>query len=42
VAVRRPGLAPDAVSCFDEIACRQGALGAMRGSELMDLLFTRR
>ena len=42
VAVRRPGLVPDAVSCFDEIACRQGALGALRGSELMDLLFTRR
>jgi 2,3-bisphosphoglycerate-independent phosphoglycerate mutase len=42
VAVRRPGIAPDAVQTYDERACLQGALGAMRGSGLMDLLFRRR
>ena len=41
VAVRRPGVAPDGVQTFDEIACRQGALGELRGSALMDLLFAR-
>ncbi len=39
VAVRRPGWTPDGVPCFDEIACRRGALGALRGAALMDLLF---
>jgi 2,3-bisphosphoglycerate-independent phosphoglycerate mutase len=29
------------VQTFDEIACRQGALGELRGSALMDLLFAR-
>ena len=39
VAVWRPGIAPDAVQTYDEIACLKGALGAMRGPALMDLLF---
>lgn len=39
VAVRRPGWTADAVRTYDEIACPAGALGALRGRQLMDLLF---
>ncbi|MDD5708359.1 MAG: cofactor-independent phosphoglycerate mutase [Kiritimatiellae bacterium] len=39
VAVRRPAWPPDGVQTYDEIACRQGALGELKGSDLMDLLF---
>ena len=39
VAVRRPGLSADAVQTFDEVACLDGALGRMKGRDLMDLLF---
>jgi 2,3-bisphosphoglycerate-independent phosphoglycerate mutase len=39
VAVWRPGWPPDAVQTYDESACRAGALGAMKGRALMDLLF---
>ncbi len=39
VAVWRPGLAADAVLTFDETACLAGALGRMKGRDLMDLLF---
>jgi len=39
VSVRRPGWKPDRVQTYDEIACPQGALGAMQGREFMDLLF---
>lgn len=41
VAVRRPGWQPDGVQTYDEIACLQGSLGAMRGRAFMDLLFSR-
>ena len=39
VAVRMAGQAPDSVQTFDEIACLDGSLGAMRGPDLMNLLF---
>ena len=39
VAVRMAGRAPDAVQTFDEIACKQGSLGAMQNGDLMNLLF---
>jgi len=39
VAVRIAGRAPDAVTTFDEAACRRGALGSLRNGDLMDLLF---
>ncbi|MBM4142403.1 MAG: cofactor-independent phosphoglycerate mutase [Lentisphaerae bacterium] len=42
VAVRLSGRAPDGVRTFDEVACRQGSLGAMRNGDLMNLLFGRR
>ena len=38
VAVCQPGVEPDQVQTFDEIAARHGALGNLKGSELMDLL----
>ena len=38
VAVSQPGLPPDGVQTFDETAARQGALGYLKGSDLMDLL----
>jgi 2,3-bisphosphoglycerate-independent phosphoglycerate mutase len=33
------GQTPDAVQSFDEVACRSGALGAMKDGDLMNLLF---
>lgn len=39
VAVRMRGVAPDTVRVFDEFSCPGGSLGAMKGSDLMDLLF---
>jgi len=41
VAIRRPGWTADAVEHYDEIGCLTGSLGALRGTELMDLLFQR-
>ena len=38
VAVSQPGVPPDGVQTFDETAARQGALGYLKGSDLMDLL----
>jgi 2,3-bisphosphoglycerate-independent phosphoglycerate mutase len=38
VSVYQPGVAPDAVEVYSEKACLEGALGAMKGSRLMDLL----
>jgi 2,3-bisphosphoglycerate-independent phosphoglycerate mutase len=39
VAVRMAGVEPDGVRTFDEVACRAGALGALKGDGLMRLLF---
>ena len=39
VAVMCPGIPPDGVQTYDEDACKAGALGAMKGPDLMDLLF---
>ncbi len=41
VSVWCPGDAPDAVQTYDEVACVSGALGAMRGNDLMEYLFAR-
>lgn len=41
VAVWQPGVEPDAVERYSEIDAPRGALGAMRGSDLMDLLLGR-
>jgi len=38
VAVCQPGVEPDGVQTFDEIAAPKGALGHLQGSGLMDLL----
>jgi len=38
VAVCQPGVEPDGVRTFDEKAAHHGALGHLRGSDLMDLL----
>ncbi|HPS06387.1 MAG TPA: phosphoglycerate mutase, partial [Kiritimatiellia bacterium] len=38
VAVCQPGVAADGVQTFDEKAARHGALGHLKGSDLMDLL----
>lgn len=38
VAVYQPGVAPDAVAAYDEASALTGSLGAMKGSDLMDLL----
>jgi 2,3-bisphosphoglycerate-independent phosphoglycerate mutase len=38
VAVRLAGVEPDGVQTFDEIACPQGSLGAMKNGDLMSLL----
>ena len=38
VAVYQPGETPDAVETYDEVACPKGALGLLKGGELMDLL----
>ena len=38
VAVYQPGETPDAVETYDEVACLKGALGLLKGGELMDLL----
>jgi 2,3-bisphosphoglycerate-independent phosphoglycerate mutase len=42
VAVRMRGVPPDAVQAFDEVACPTGALGALKGADLMNLLLNRR
>lgn len=39
VAVRMMGMAPDGVTCYDEVACRRGALGALVNGDFMALLF---
>jgi 2,3-bisphosphoglycerate-independent phosphoglycerate mutase len=39
VAVRMAGVLPDGVQAFNEVDCRQGKLGALRGDGLMRLLF---
>jgi 2,3-bisphosphoglycerate-independent phosphoglycerate mutase len=39
VAVMRPGMPPDGVQTYDEEACKKGALGAMKGPDLMEFLF---
>ena len=39
VAVMRPGDSPDGVQVYDEDACKSGTLGALKGPELMELLF---
>jgi 2,3-bisphosphoglycerate-independent phosphoglycerate mutase len=38
VAVSQPGVEPDGVKTFDEAVALRGALGHLRGSQLMDLL----
>lgn len=38
-AVRIAGKKPDSVQVFDEIACKNGSLGAMKNGDLMNLLF---
>ena len=38
VSVHQPGVAPDAVEVYSEKTCPLGSLGAMKGSDLMDLL----
>jgi 2,3-bisphosphoglycerate-independent phosphoglycerate mutase len=38
VSVWQPGVAPDAVQVYDEESVKSGALGYMKGSDLMDLL----
>ncbi len=38
VALWQPGVDPDAVQLYNEFTVREGALGLMRGSELMNLL----
>ena len=40
VAVCQPGVEPDKVLTFDETAARHGALGNLKGSDLMNLLLT--
>lgn len=42
VAVRLAGRRPDGVKTFDEIACKDGSLGAMKNGDLMNLLFPTR
>jgi 2,3-bisphosphoglycerate-independent phosphoglycerate mutase len=39
VAVRMVNRRPDGVQVFDEIACKEGSLGAMKNGDLMNLLF---
>jgi len=39
VAIRQWGRPPDGVRTFDEVACREGSLGAMKNGDLMALLF---
>ena len=41
VSIRRAGWTPDSVPCYDEAACLQGTLGALKGREFMDLLLGR-
>jgi 2,3-bisphosphoglycerate-independent phosphoglycerate mutase len=36
--VSQPGVEPDGVKTFDEAVALRGALGHLRGSQLMDLL----
>jgi len=38
VSVCQPGVAPDRIQTFDEIATPKGELGFLKGSDLMDLL----
>jgi 2,3-bisphosphoglycerate-independent phosphoglycerate mutase len=39
VSVRMAGVLPDDVTCFNEVDCLRGSLGALRGDALMRLLF---
>ena len=39
VAVRKAGLKPDGVTAYDEISCKAGRLGNMKGPDFMNLLF---
>jgi 2,3-bisphosphoglycerate-independent phosphoglycerate mutase len=39
VSVSKPGWKPDGTPAFDEIVCPKGNLGALKGDELMRLLF---
>ncbi len=39
VAVRKVGMQPDKINTFDEITSPGGALGSMKGSDLMNMLF---
>lgn len=39
VSVRMKNLKPDSVTAYNEEDCPSGSLGAMKGSDLMDLLF---
>ena len=41
VSVSQPGVAPDGVQTFDEVAAFTGSLGLLKGSDLMDLLLKR-
>jgi 2,3-bisphosphoglycerate-independent phosphoglycerate mutase len=41
VAIRCADWTPDSVQHYDEVACLQGALGAMAGRDFMDLLFSK-
>jgi 2,3-bisphosphoglycerate-independent phosphoglycerate mutase len=36
-AVYFPGIQPDGVNTFDEIACAKGAYGLMHGDEFMNM-----
>ncbi len=38
VAVRQPGVSPDAVATYDETTCPRGALGAMQADDFTNLL----
>ena len=40
VAVYQPGVPPDDVAVYDEVACLGGGLGHLSGSDLMDLLLS--
>jgi 2,3-bisphosphoglycerate-independent phosphoglycerate mutase len=39
VSICGPALKPDAVLIYDEVACLKGALGLMKGDQLMRRLF---
>ncbi len=39
--IRRPGITPDRVICFDEFSAHEGDYGLLRGGEFMEALFGR-